>query len=108
MLVGICFIGLGISVLADSSADWQSYTDKVLRVKFRYPKGWKTNPGYYDRTYFDGSDGSVQLGGAGGDTPQRVCQEAAEHVVTAGQELRRAAEAVFAAVTGAFREHRPS
>jgi hypothetical protein len=45
-LLGISFIAPAIIALADNStADWQSYTDKALQVTFRYPKKWKTNPG---------------------------------------------------------------
>lgn len=43
------FIALVVNGFADSTADWQSYTDRVLQVTFRYPKEWKTNPAYHDR-----------------------------------------------------------
>jgi hypothetical protein len=64
---------------ASSTENWQPYTDKVLRVTFRYPKEWKASPVYNDRTYFEGPDGSVQLDASEGDAPVDVCRGAATH-----------------------------
>ena len=80
-LVAICSIAFGMIALAESTADWQQYTDKALYVTFRYPKEWKPSPGESDRTSFEGTNGAVQLGAAEGTNPQQVCQSEATHVV---------------------------
>jgi TolB protein len=68
-----------IPVFANSTKDWELYSDKVLQVMFRHPKEWKTSPAYSDRTYFGGRDGAVQLDASEGDTPRQVCDGAATH-----------------------------
>jgi TolB protein len=78
-LLGICSIALGLITLAESTANWQQYTDKTLHVTFRYPKQWKTSPAYNDRTYFGGTDGAVQLSTARSGDPQQMCQGLATH-----------------------------
>jgi TolB protein len=80
-LLAICPIALGMIAFAESVADWQQYTDKTLHVTFRYPKQWKTSPGFADRTYFGGADGVVELDAAGGANPLEICQQQAAHVL---------------------------
>jgi hypothetical protein len=56
------------------------YTDGRLQVVFRFPKSWTHPQGLYeDRTYFEGPDGSVQLGANDADTPEVVCRGSATH-----------------------------
>jgi TolB protein len=59
--------------------DWKAFVDEQLHVAFRYPKTWKTSPVYYDRTYFGGPDGEVQLDAAGGPNIKDACRGSAEH-----------------------------
>jgi TolB protein len=80
-LLASCYIALGTSAFAESTADWQQYTDTILHVTFRYPKGWRTSPGESDRSSFEGSNGAVQLSAAGGANPLHICQQEAAHVV---------------------------
>lgn len=78
LFIGAFFIAV-VPCIAGSKGDWEQYTDKELQVTFRHPKEWKTSSAYYDRTYFGGSDGALQLFAAGNDTPQQGCQSAATH-----------------------------
>ena len=77
--IGVFVIAVAVPGLAGSAGDWEQYTDKELHGTFRHPKDWKTSPAYYDRTYFGGPDGALQLSAAGNDTPQQGCQSAAIH-----------------------------
>jgi len=77
--ISILFIAVAIPCFAGSTTDWEEYTDKELQVTFRHPKEWKPSPAYYDRTYFGGADGALQLSAAGADTPLKGCQSAATH-----------------------------
>ncbi len=79
VLIGISLTMLAVDGTADSLAGWQQHTDKVYWVIFRYPKQWKTNPDVKDSSYFEGSNGSVQIYASDGETPQLACEDQAEH-----------------------------
>lgn len=77
-LIGVVFVAS--LTRGDSEKDWQLYTDHVYRLTLRFPQGWrKPAEIYQDRPYFEGSDGSFQLGASEGDTPRQVCRGAATH-----------------------------
>jgi TolB protein len=78
-LVGVLLLAVAVPGFSKASGDWQMFTDKALRVSFRYPKDWKPSPAYYDRTYFGGSDGAMQLQAEQADTLQQSCKGSAEH-----------------------------
>jgi TolB protein len=79
-LAGVLFVAsVSPGNSASTQKDWQLYTDHAYRLTIRFPQGWRTNPAYYDRPYFEGSDGHFQLHASGGDTPQQVCQGDATH-----------------------------
>ncbi len=80
VLAGIFFVArVSPGNSASTQKDWQLYTDHAYRLTIRFPPGWRTNPAYDDRPYFEGTDGHFQLYASEADTPQQVCQDAATH-----------------------------